>query len=589
VAAPLVFWMVMGGLAMGAEDFSSRERLAVGPPRLSATRVPRFGRLEARLDVHGTYRTPFDPDQILVDGHFRLPSGREVVVPAFFYRPYEVKRVGEKSWLEPTGEATWLLRFAPTETGRHSLWVSARDKTGEVRSEEATFEVTPSDSRGFVRVSKADRRYLEFDDGRAYFAVGENVCTWRRGPADFDRWLPRLGEAGGNYARVWMWAQCFGVEWGKPGHYRLDHAWALDHALALAEKHGIYIKLCLEAWRGFSGPRSFVKSGVLHPYWKRNGGPCETESEFFTNPEAKRMFRNRLRYVVARWGYSTHILAWEFWNEINCVRGYRPETVVAWTAEMARHLKKIDPWGHLVVNSLGSFQVEPRLWSLPEIDFAQVHGYWHPRHPASKEVGKDMAEMVTSWLARLEPFGKPRLFAEFGLVNERWGPSPLADKDTRGVHLHNGLWASAVSGACGTAMLWWWGNYVDPHDLYHHFGAVRRFVQDVGWTTEGFRPLEVETSQPALRVIGLKGKSLTIAWLQNKEHTWWNVVNGHKVRALDATASLRGFANGRYQAEWWDTWRGRVLGKGRVEARDGVLRLRVEKLERDVALKIRPR
>ena len=338
---------------MTEPDYSSRKPLKVGRPVLSARRVPRFGRLEIVLDVSGTYRTPFDPDQIRVDGHFRLPSGREMVVPAFLYRPCRMRREGERSWVEPAGEPTWMLRFAPTEVGRHTVWVTARDRTGEVRSEAASFEATPSASPGFIRVSKSDRRYFEFDNGEPYFAVGENVCTWRRGPADFDRWLPRLGAVGGNYARVWMWAQCFGIEWGRPGQYRLDHAWALDHVVDLAEKHGIRIKLCLEAWRGFGGPRSFVQAGVVHPYWRRNGGPCETEAEFFTNPEARRMFRNRLRYVVARWGYSTHILAWEFWNEINCVRGYRPEAVAAWTAEMARYLKSIDPWGHLVVNSLG--------------------------------------------------------------------------------------------------------------------------------------------------------------------------------------------------------------------------------------------
>ncbi len=124
----------------------------------------------------------------------------------------------------------------------------------------------------------------------------------------------------------------------------VEHAAALDHAMGLAERHGIYVKLCLEAWRGFRGPRSFVKPGAAHPYDKRNGGPCEKEMDVFTHPEARRMFRNRLRYCVARWGYSPHILAWEYWNEINCVVGYRGREMdmVRWSAEMAQYLRQTD-------------------------------------------------------------------------------------------------------------------------------------------------------------------------------------------------------------------------------------------------------
>ena len=146
-----------------------------------------------------------------------------------------------------------------------------------------------------------------------------------------------------------------------------------------------------------------------------------------------------------------------------------------------------------------------------------------------------------------------------------------------------------MSGACGTAMLWWWDNYVDAHDLYYHFGAVARFVRDIPWTTAGFRPLDASATSPRLRVVGLRGKPITIAWLQNKDHTWWNAVSGQEARPLDAEVSLRGFPDGRYEVQWWDTWRGRPARTETAQARGGTLRLRVEKLRRDVAVKIRPR
>ena len=576
-------------LAMPSTDYSSKAPLHVGAVALPARAVPVYQRLEIDLDVRGTFTTPFDPDQIRVDGHVRTPSGRELVVPAFFSQGFELVRQDDDAWLEPRGEPGWKLRFAATETGRHTLAITARDKSGEVRSESIAFEATPSDDPGYIRVSEKDRRFFEFGSGKPYFAVGENVCTWRNGVHEYDTWLPKLGKAGGNFARIWMWGHCFGIEWGKPGQYRMDHAAALDHAMALAERHGIRVKLCLEAWRGFEGPRSFVKTGVLHPYSRKNGGPCAKEMDVFTDPEARRMFRNRLRYVVARWGCSTHILAWEFWNEINCVRGYgaRSQDVMDWTAEMARYLKQTDPWQHMVVNSLGSFLVDDRMWKLPEMDFAQVHGYWHPNHRESKEMGKDMAEFVPHWLGLIAHYGKPRLFAEYGLVKANWGHSPRADEDTEGVHLHNGLWSSVMTGAAGTAMLWWWGIYVEPNDLYYHFAAVAKFVDAVPWTTAGFEPAAVKASTPQLRVMGLQGNGLTLLWLHNRRHTWWNVVEKQPVPPIEAaTVTVTGLGDAAYQIEWWDTWKGVVTGREERQARGGVLSLDVTKLGRDVAVKI---
>ena len=581
-----------GSYVMKAMDYASNKPLRVGTLSPPAAAVPAFKRLEIDLDVAGTWTTPFDADQVRVDAHVRSPSGRAMVVPAFYWHDYALHREDDDCWLEPKGEPRWKVRVAATETGTHTIFVIARDRSGEVRSEPIEFQATASDDPGYIRVSREDRRYFAFDNGTPYFAVGENVCTWRKGVTDYDMWFPALGKVGGNFARIWMWGHCFGVEWGKPGQYRLDHAWALDHAMALAEKHGIRVKLCLEAWRSFDGRGSFVKAGVLHPYSKRNGGPCEREMDVFTDPEAKRMFRNRLRYVVARWGYSTHILAWEFWNEINCVRGYhdRSQDVMDWTAEMARYLKATDPWRHLVVNSFGSFLVDDRMWSMPEVDFAQVHGYWHPTHKASKEMGKDMAEFVPFWIGKIRHYGKPALFAEYGLVNPRWGLSPRADDDKEGVHLHNGLWSSVMSGAAGTAMLWWWGNYVHPADLYYHFGAVARFVEGVPWTAAGFQPVAPKTISPQLRAMALRGDRMTLLWLHNRRHTWWNVVEKQPIAAIEsATVTIDGLKDGEYKVEWWDTWKGAVTSTQTLEARQGALSVPVTNLMRDAAAKIVPR
>jgi len=198
-----------------------------------------------------------------------------------------------------------------------------------------------------------------------------------------------------------------------------------------------------------------------------------------------------------------------------------------------------------------------------------------------------MAEFVPHWIAKIRGYGKPALFAEYGLVKAIWGYSFRADEDTDGVHLHNGLWSSIMTGAAGTAMLWWWGIYVEPNDLYYHFAAVARYVEGVPWTTAAFKPAAVKAGSPQLRVAGLQGKGLTLLWLQNRQHTWWHVVEKQPIPAINAaTVALSGLADGQYQVEWWDTWKGVVTKREVLEAVKGTLSLAVPRLERDVAVKL---
>ena len=73
---------------------------------------------------------------------------------------------------------------------------------------------------------------------------------------------------------------------------------------------------------------------------------------------------NRLRYIVARWGYSPAIGMWEFFNEIDNIQfrdAKNPipaEEIVAWHARMARYLKSIDPYGHPVTTSISHRDLE---------------------------------------------------------------------------------------------------------------------------------------------------------------------------------------------------------------------------------------
>jgi hypothetical protein len=580
---------------MADEDYGMAEKAGVRAVNLPSGTAFTCERFEIALDVAGTWETPFDPDQVKVDGVFLMPSGKKSVVPAFFTEDYGATVAEAAVLWESRGTRGWRIRFAPVEEGEHQLVVTVRDRTGaEARSGPSWFTAKHSGKRGYIRVSGRDKRYLEYDDGTPYFAVGMDVPGIGSPVTAYERIFPKMGKAGANFARIWLSSFSMGFEWGKPGRYRMRSAAETDRVLELAEANGISLMFCLEAWRQFEGNDTVYRPDDIHPYWARNGGPCSTEMDFFTNPEAKRMWRNRLRYAVARWGYSPSVIAWEFWNEVNCVKGYRERSrdMVAWTGEMGRYLKETDPWKHLATNSLGSYLDDPALWKLPEMDIVQGHGYWHPTEPDAKEAAKDMAAFIASWQEKLNRYGKPAIYSEFGLVNESWGRSPLMEKDAGGEHFHEGLWAPVFHGGAGTAMLWW-PEWVDSRDLYVRFLSVTRFLANVPWTRAGFGKAAATSSDPAAKVSALVGRhagsGFALVQVRNAGHTWWNAVNGVPMPSVEkAVITVPGMPDGRYILERWDAWECASAGGEYVRAERGRVSFEVTGLERDIAVMIRP-
>jgi hypothetical protein len=468
--------------------------LASGPVIKGITvepkRAGRYEKVEVTFTLSRAYKNPFDPEQIDVSAEIRAPSGRRIVVPSFPYQGYGVSRQGRRENLEPVGDLVWKVRLAPIEVGRHRLRLRARDAEGVSQSEELAFEVLAGRGDGFIRRSAQVPRGFQFDSGKAYFAIGENVC-WPRQAAplrDYETWFDHLSEANCNYARLWLAGPFIATapihstddpkEVG-PDRYSQRSSWRLDQVIELAERRGIYLMLCLDSFNSLR-TRQPYPAFDQYPLNAKFGGPLRSPDEFFSNPQARKLFRQRLRYYVARWGYSTHVFAWEFWNEVDIIDHYDAAQVARWHRDMARHLRSLDPWRHLITTSFSGSEGDPAVDGLPEMDFVQTHCYG-PR---------DTAGALVSWSRdKAAKYNKPHLVGEFGA--DALGQNDA--KDVEGVHLHNGIWATALCGDAGTAMTWWWDSYIEPRNLYHHFAALARFVKGVDWIKGGFVPAKVES------------------------------------------------------------------------------------------------
>ena len=218
---------------------------------LSTDTVATFSPVELTADIAASYDNPFDPDQIAVDAEVIAPDGKAVTVPGFLDVPMRLETTRGSERLVPAGAPGFRVRYAPAVAGKHRLVLKVTDRSGTVRSAPLELTATASPSPGFVRVSRQSPRYFAHDDGRPFFAIGENVCwSGNRTPvADYAAWLKELGAAGGNWARLWLAYNEKGLEWmpaptPKPGtgtflglgRYSPGNAWRLDEVVRLAAR-----------------------------------------------------------------------------------------------------------------------------------------------------------------------------------------------------------------------------------------------------------------------------------------------------------------------------------------------------------------
>ena len=136
---------------------------------------------------------------------FTDPSGREYAQPAFLYQRFEDDVRNGRDWHYPTSDFNWKVRFSPNAVGTWKYRIVVQDRTGSAETQLRTFSVEPSSNHGFVRVSRADSRYFEFDDGTFFTGLGfqfpeylEDPVT-RGGPA-----YRQLGNNGINFVRLWI-------------------------------------------------------------------------------------------------------------------------------------------------------------------------------------------------------------------------------------------------------------------------------------------------------------------------------------------------------------------------------------------------
>lgn len=538
---------------------------------------------------------PHDPESIAVDVTFTAPSGEAVTLPAFWFQGYTrelqapkqpdpgTERTRQAEKLHPTGKPGWRVRFTPLEPGSHRYRVVVTEEGTRTETAEGTFMVgrKPKDAHGFVRVEPEDKRYFMLDDGSPLPLLGECAC-WhgRRGTFDYDDWFGAFAKVGMNYSRLWMWPQAFGIEvlGDERLNYNQERAWRLDCVLELAARKGIYIMLCLDYHGIFQVEPDYWGGNnwwPQHPYNTSQGGPCRAQNEFFTNDEAKKLYRKRLRYLIGRYAAQPSLMSWQFFNEIDNVYTHLERSdVIAWHDETARWLRANDPYDHLITTSFSLATRSTGMWELDSLDYAQEHCYLDGR----EKPARIMADAARRYRKR---YGKPVYIGEFGVS---WrGFKPETDPHRRG--LQQALWGGILGGTAGTAMPWWWES-IHQENLYPLWGSLARFLEGTGFGAAGWRPARVSSTDDQLDVLGMSDGRTVLVWAIDPHYHYPNGAEDSPKQVAGAEATLLGLPDGDFLVEWWHTREGRVVHKNPAQCENGQLQLKIPPFAVDIAARI---
>lgn len=432
--------LLLGGI------FANAQIVSVTP---SVDNCSIYQRADVAVVLKGEWQNPTRQEEAKLDMIILAPSGKTLVLPAFWVS-------GESG-----AESLWEARFTPQETGVYKYSFRYSQPGIESVSETKTLVVRNGEGHGLLHTN--NNWTLKYDDGTLYRGIAENICWESRANDDskffkalheqherfnYPVMLPKFAANGGDFIRVWMCGWNFPID--KKDHFNNirytpsegpmneSACKRLDETVELCEQLGIKIMLCMGA------------------------GEHRTDENFFVSDEARAEHRNRLRYIVARWGYSPAIAMWEFFNEVDNIQfGNRQhpiphEAITSWHAHMSKYLKGLDPYGHIVTTSISHRDVIG-MNDVPDMDINQKHIYNNT---------VIIPETIVNYEAN---HGKPYIIGEFGY---EWDWSKNFDEfgDGMDMDFRRGLWYGLFSPTPITPMSWWW-EYFDNRDMVKYFNA----------------------------------------------------------------------------------------------------------------------
>jgi hypothetical protein len=372
----------------------------------------------------------------------------------------------------------YAVRARADELGSYRFGGVGETTLGINRTDLVVSLVTPSSIENTVKrrlpsiaINPADPRQFIRSDGLPYVPVGANLAWAPDGSSDtlayYRQAFPAFARANLNWMRVWMahW-DGLNLDWlppslgpsPRPGAINEEIAQTWDGLVEAAEENGVYLQVVLQHHGQYTTAAN--SNWAENPWNAANpGGFLKTPEDFFTDPSARIITLLKYRYIVARWGWSPAILAWELFNEVHWTDSFRhghEADVARWHSDVASYLRRVDVYGHLITTSTENLKSP----IYEKMDYYQPHLY-----------AANMIAAARTFEPAFSTLGRPAFYGEEGDDHQ-----PVSDEVKKaGLTIAPPVWASVMGQGTMAAQPWLGWQILDQH-LEGDVGAVFRFL-----------------------------------------------------------------------------------------------------------------
>lgn len=519
------------------------------------------------IQLTANYNNPFERKEIDVTTEVLTPSGKIEKVHGFFAQDYKTVSVGdnEEILLPVEGIGTpWRLNYRPRESGKYTIYLNAKDKYGDATCYAGEIEVLPKVERGYLRVSKKDPRFFEFDNGESFYATGPS--GWFRQTENWicggnTRWVPveqlkkfyqRKAENRSTYEYLARWH--FGPLYLKDGFIDGYVASKLESAIRSMESNGIYWITYGRPASGrtyFNNPKWGVNPMSLQPQIiRQNGLPTLSELGF------EQGGRIELDHFVSRFADSPAIWMW------NCAEEdgeFNPEVL-----PYHSYIRSIDVYNHPHGVSEGADGIKygGDAIILPD---------WY--NGSYEKCLQTYLPMIKYKCPVIDIEGSVNNALDlYNMKGER------ITKIEKGYHNH--LWLCLFMKMAGGGTDWF-NVELDANNMMFHSKAISKYLDG-----ESLIKALWEIAKPEISVDGLDAFALTSA---NKSMAW--IVRppakheGLEISSFNATIPV--LNDGSYLVEIWDTNNGEVIKKLDAKSTNGKITVMIDNFKKDIALKVK--
>ena len=531
--------------------------------------------LEFEMDVpqEAEMLNVYKKDEVDITLKMVSASGNIISADAFYYEEYLFAEDGEiKTRTEKN--PCFRIRVMPTKEGKWSYTVSLKIKNENKDTLTGCIDIYKSEKESrLLSIEPIRKQVFATSSGEPVIMIGENL-NYNNPISDkncFAKYITEnmkiLAHNGANHVRIFD-----KIESGsqiRDGVYNMSQAASAmwDRIFFTADELGMYVSfVTVDFWE--LTQNIFQKS-----CWnKENGGYITSATEFFSNSETKEAYKEYLRYIVSRFGYSESLFTWELFNEVDrtdAMNEGRYKEISEWLYEMAAYIKEMNINNHLVSNSIFFTNLIAAFYK--PFDFI----YFHQCNNASVSY---LAEIQKSFYGAYE---RPAINGDGGVVGAT--AALCGDSITEDLTVvHQGNWAGVMGCGAGTVMNNSWHRLSQLKGEWC-YKAVSEIAKRIPWCDKKIKSVTFETVKPSnsqISLLGYMGDNYAYLWLYDNHLM---PINRKETLFENETVSMK-IENGSYTVSWINTRSGEEVKCDTVLVSGNILSVNMPIWSKDIAL-----